>query len=443
MLPKTVRDYVAHARGACDLPIGFHAHHNSGLAIANCLVAIEAGAQLVDGTLQGLGRDIGNAPTEQLLLMLQRAGHERDIDVELVCRAGDLVRGLVERGNDPTYYAAGSSEVHSSNVPALVAYAESRGVPPRALLAAIGHGDKRLIGAGLKTFPEDIIGPAVARLPRAPLSEPRAPVVHVLAEDIARASEPALPALAGVLFARASKWHRRGVLHLVPAAQLPFAGPVAWDIDQLCGVTVGVASASELARVDLGDRQPDVLVIDPALAGGALPRAKQTCTAAFQPIVVAATLALANACAQRGARVWLVCTDGATRELLAGPHAYDVVASDALARLADDVRASDCLIFVDGRELPPCARELAARGAQLLRPAFASAIAAHLAMMLDVSARLAAPADGELVDAIRAPAAGQVAVDDLQCPATVVGGGDALPAATARARALWSGKGRL
>jgi 4-hydroxy 2-oxovalerate aldolase len=450
MLPKVVGEYIAQVRGATDMTIGFHAHHNSGLAIANCLVAIEAGAVLVDGTLQGLGRDIGNAPTEQLLLLLQRHGHERAIDVELVCRAGDLVRGLVERGNDPTYYAAGSSEVHSSNVPALVALAESRGLPPRALLAAIAQGEKRLIGAGMKTFPEDIIAPAIARLPPATASEPRGPVIEVVADEIARASAPALPVLAQVLFARAAKWHRRGVLHVVPADQLPFAGPLAWEIDQLCGFTVGVADASALAKVDLGDRRPDVLVVDPALAGGALPAAPQRYVDAFQPILVEATIALANAYAQRGARVSLVCRDAALGELLAARadrRTCQIVAADAIARLAGEVQAGDGVIFVDEREPPAGASELAARGAQLLRPALASAIAAHLALLLDIHARLALPADGELVDAIRAPAAGQIAVDDLHCPGSVVAGNDsradALTAATARAHELWRGKGRL
>ena len=46
--------------------VGFHAHNNRGMAFANSLAAISAGATLVDGTLAGHGRGSGNAKTEEL-----------------------------------------------------------------------------------------------------------------------------------------------------------------------------------------------------------------------------------------------------------------------------------------------------------------------------------------------------------------------------------------
>lgn len=47
--------------------IGVHTHDNLGLAFANCLSAIEAGATWIDGTLLGMGRGVGNVKTEQLV----------------------------------------------------------------------------------------------------------------------------------------------------------------------------------------------------------------------------------------------------------------------------------------------------------------------------------------------------------------------------------------
>jgi 3-deoxy-manno-octulosonate cytidylyltransferase (CMP-KDO synthetase) len=51
-------------------PVGVHTHDNLGLAFANCLSAMEEGAEWIDGTLLGMGRGVGNVKTEQLITYL-------------------------------------------------------------------------------------------------------------------------------------------------------------------------------------------------------------------------------------------------------------------------------------------------------------------------------------------------------------------------------------
>jgi len=53
------------------LPIGVHTHDNLGLAFANCLASMEAGAEIIDGTLLVMGRGVGNVKTEQLVTYMQ------------------------------------------------------------------------------------------------------------------------------------------------------------------------------------------------------------------------------------------------------------------------------------------------------------------------------------------------------------------------------------
>src|SRR6185369_12016470 len=102
-----------------------HTHNNTGFAMANTLAAIEAGAQLVDSTLQGIGRATGNPSTEQLLLALQRLGHERQIEREPILKLGDLARSLfAEKGNNPTHFVSGAGKIHSRNVPPLLKMAQ-------------------------------------------------------------------------------------------------------------------------------------------------------------------------------------------------------------------------------------------------------------------------------------------------------------------------------
>ena len=72
MLPDEVREYVETMRSATELPIGFHGHNNLNLAVANSLTALQSGASLVDTTLFGFGRCSGNAPTEIMIILMQR-----------------------------------------------------------------------------------------------------------------------------------------------------------------------------------------------------------------------------------------------------------------------------------------------------------------------------------------------------------------------------------
>ena len=60
-LPGEVGRAVKEARGISKVEIGVHAHNDSELAVANSLAAVEAGASMVQGTINGLGERCGNA----------------------------------------------------------------------------------------------------------------------------------------------------------------------------------------------------------------------------------------------------------------------------------------------------------------------------------------------------------------------------------------------
>jgi 2-isopropylmalate synthase len=69
-LPAFVAAGVARARDRLGVPIGIHTHNDAGLAVANALSALEAGARHVQGTVGGYGERCGNA---DLLTVLANA----------------------------------------------------------------------------------------------------------------------------------------------------------------------------------------------------------------------------------------------------------------------------------------------------------------------------------------------------------------------------------
>jgi isopropylmalate/homocitrate/citramalate synthase len=69
--PGAVRWLVEQVRGVTRLPIEFHGHNDFGLVLANALAAVEAGATIVDTTLNGWGDRTGNPATEEFVAILE------------------------------------------------------------------------------------------------------------------------------------------------------------------------------------------------------------------------------------------------------------------------------------------------------------------------------------------------------------------------------------
>ena len=72
--PLHVQGIVRRLRRAVpSLPIGLHAHNDLGMATANSLAAVAAGASSVDVTVLGIGERAGNAPLEEVVMALRLA----------------------------------------------------------------------------------------------------------------------------------------------------------------------------------------------------------------------------------------------------------------------------------------------------------------------------------------------------------------------------------
>jgi homocitrate synthase NifV len=77
--PFSVHALMARLRSEFEVAIFFHGHNDLGLATANALAAVRAGADGLDVTVNGLGDRAGNAPLEQVALALQLGGFETGV----------------------------------------------------------------------------------------------------------------------------------------------------------------------------------------------------------------------------------------------------------------------------------------------------------------------------------------------------------------------------
>jgi 4-hydroxy-2-oxovalerate aldolase len=144
MLPDDVRTYVSRMKDALRADVGFHGHDNLALGMANVLAAIEAGASVVDTTLQGIGRGGGNAVTEILVAILHKQGIATGIDLN---RLMDLSQRVVQpllkgKGHDPLNITSGYAGFHSSALEMILRHAEQHGIDARELIVEVSGVDR-------------------------------------------------------------------------------------------------------------------------------------------------------------------------------------------------------------------------------------------------------------------------------------------------------------
>ncbi len=94
-VPRAMYNVVKHVRKVTDMPIAVHCHDDMGLAVANSLAGIEAGAEEIHATINGLGERAGNASLEEVALALYALyGFKTNLNLKEIYRTSQLVSKL-------------------------------------------------------------------------------------------------------------------------------------------------------------------------------------------------------------------------------------------------------------------------------------------------------------------------------------------------------------
>jgi homocitrate synthase NifV len=90
--PFTTYDAVARLRDAVEMDIEIHTHNDMGLATANTLAALRAGATHANTTVNGLGERAGNAALEEVVMAVRHLHHaETGVDTQALVPISHLV----------------------------------------------------------------------------------------------------------------------------------------------------------------------------------------------------------------------------------------------------------------------------------------------------------------------------------------------------------------
>ena len=67
VMPEDVKETIQLVKSKTNVPLGFHGHDNLEMGLINTITAIDAGCDIVDATVTGMGRGAGNLKSELLL----------------------------------------------------------------------------------------------------------------------------------------------------------------------------------------------------------------------------------------------------------------------------------------------------------------------------------------------------------------------------------------
>ncbi len=141
LLPNEVRERIRALRNSLDIEVGFHAHNNLSVAVANTIVAIEEGATRIDGSVRCLGAGAGNTQTEVLLTVLRKMGMDTGIDLyKMMDLAEDIVSPLIPGSQEirKGSLVLGYAGVYSSFLLHAERAGARFGIDPRDILIELG-----------------------------------------------------------------------------------------------------------------------------------------------------------------------------------------------------------------------------------------------------------------------------------------------------------------
>lgn len=92
LAPLAAFDLISKVKRAVSVPVHLHCHDTSGMALATCLKAVEAGVDIVDAAISSMASGTSQPPTETLVAVLQTSRFDAGLDLSMLAEIADYFR---------------------------------------------------------------------------------------------------------------------------------------------------------------------------------------------------------------------------------------------------------------------------------------------------------------------------------------------------------------
>lgn len=142
LLPHEVTARISALKDALQCEVGFHAHNNLSMAMANTVAAVEAGATFIDGSLRALGAGAGNTQTEVMVAVLEKLGYKPGVNLyEIIDVANEVIAPIMQQPQEITGSGLilGYAGVYSSFLLHTQKASQQFGIDERDILIELGR----------------------------------------------------------------------------------------------------------------------------------------------------------------------------------------------------------------------------------------------------------------------------------------------------------------
>jgi 2-isopropylmalate synthase len=152
-LPSDIRERFLRAAAQVRTPLGIHTHNDSEMAVANSIVAVQAGAMQVQGTINGYGERCGNANLCSVIANIELKLGMRAIGRENLKRLTEVSHYISELANLPPRqdlpYVGKSAFAHKGGIHVSAVMKET---------AAYEHIDPEVVGNARRVLVSELSG---------------------------------------------------------------------------------------------------------------------------------------------------------------------------------------------------------------------------------------------------------------------------------------------
>ncbi|ORU93541.1 MAG: oxaloacetate decarboxylase [Cycloclasticus sp. symbiont of Bathymodiolus heckerae] len=92
--PYDAERLVKRLKASCDVPIALHSHATTGMSVATCLKAVDAGLDMLDTAISSMSMTYGHSPTETFIAMLEGTDRATGLDINKVEEIAAYFRGV-------------------------------------------------------------------------------------------------------------------------------------------------------------------------------------------------------------------------------------------------------------------------------------------------------------------------------------------------------------